>query len=387
MWSAKEALMARKGENIYKRRDGRWEGRFIRGRKEDGTAQYGSIYGRTYAEVKEKLRQKRAEERPQLPRCPLTVKELFEFWLAQKRLSVKPSSFGRYAVLVEKHIIPRLGAYRVDRLTVQKLREYIEWELRSGRVNGEGGLSPKTVNDLVVVLKSALRYAGKTYAVPNELFSEISASAAHQKKTDTFGEKETAALSAAVLLAPDLNGAAYLLSLNSGLRLGEICALKWSDIDFEENVLHVQRTVLRLKTGNKTELAVQTPKSSTSDRFIPLTAEMHTLLKTLRCNAPEDAYVLTGCCDKPMEPRTLQYRFQSFLVRNNLRKRNFHTLRHSFATRCISCGADAKALSEILGHSNVKTTLQIYVHPSMQQKRNYICAVSTLLSPGRAQSA
>ena len=158
--------MARKGENIYKRRDGRWEGRFIRGRKEDGTAQYGSIYGRTYAEVKEKLRQKRAEEKPQLPRCPLTVKELFEFWLAQKRLSVKPSSFGRYAVLVEKHIIPRLGAYRVDRLTVQKLREYIEWELRSGRVNGEGGLSPKTVNDLVVVLKSALRYAGKTYAVP-----------------------------------------------------------------------------------------------------------------------------------------------------------------------------------------------------------------------------
>ena len=127
--------MARKGENIYKRRDGRWEGRFIRGRKEDGTAQYSSLYGRTYTEVQEKLRQKRAEISPQLPRCPMTVKELFDLWLSARHSSVKPSSYARYVILVEKHIIPRLGKQRVDRLTAKKLREYIEWELCNGRAD------------------------------------------------------------------------------------------------------------------------------------------------------------------------------------------------------------------------------------------------------------
>ncbi|MDD6189702.1 MAG: site-specific integrase [Clostridiales bacterium] len=379
--------MARKGENIYKRRDGRWEGRFIRGRKEDGTAQYSSLYGRTYTEVQEKLRQKRAEISPQLPRCPMTVKELFDLWLSARHSSVKPSSYARYVILVEKHIIPRLGKQRVDRLTAKKLREYIEWELCNGRADHKGGLSPKTVNDLVVVLKSALRLAKKKYALPEELFSEISPPAVRQRKIDTMGEQETAVFSAAALAASDLNSAAYLLSLNTGLRLGEICALKWSDVDFTESIIHVRRTVLRVKKGSGTQLSVQSPKSDASDRIVPLTEEMRDLLRLLRGSTPDDAYMLTGQREKPMEPRTMQYRFQSFLKRNGLRERNFHTLRHSFATRCISNGADPKTLSELLGHSNVKTTLQLYVHPSMQQKRAYIYAASTIIPKGQDFSA
>lgn len=368
--------MARKGENIYKRSDGRWEGRYIRGRKPDGRAQYGSIYGKTYTEVRERLKTLKAEKEPKQKRCPLTVKELLDLWLESRQRKVKASSYARYVVLVEGHILPEMGRCSVNSLTAKKLSSYIEYLLQHGRLDGRGGLSAKTVSDIVIIFKSALRLAKKHYSLPDPELLEVEAPAFHQRRVETLGDHETARLSDAVLAAPDLSGAAYLLCLNTGLRLGELCALKWSDFDFTEGTLRVGRTALRRKEGGRTLLAVQSPKSESSRRIIPLTAQMLNLFSSLRGSASDDVYILTQT-SSPMEPRTMQYRFHSFLKRHRLRSHNFHALRHTFATRCIARGADAKTLSEILGHSNVKTTLQLYVHPGMELKRTYIAAAST----------
>ncbi len=372
--------MARKGENIYKRRDGRWEGRYIHGRGPDGQAQYRSVYGKSYKEVRELLRQRKSEQSLALPRCPMTVKELFEQWLYKKRQEIKVSSYCHYASLVQRHIIPELGAIRVGSLTAETLNAFIAQKLRAGRLDGRGGLAPKSVHDLVALCKSALRLAQRKYAIPDSGIWEVKPPAVRQRTIETLGELEAARLSRAVLTKPDLSGAAYLLCLNTGLRLGELCGLKWSDFNFSEGFLQVNRTVLRIKEGDQTRLAVQTPKSEASERTIPLTAELIHLFTRLRGTVPADAYVLTRKANLPMEPRTMQYRFHSFLKKHQLRDHHFHTLRHTFATRCVEQGADAKTLSELLGHSSVKTTLQIYVHPSMEQKRRFLSAVSTLSS-------
>ncbi|MCI8525300.1 MAG: site-specific integrase [Oscillospiraceae bacterium] len=365
--------MARKGENIYKRRDGRWEGRYLCGRKPDGRARYASVYGKSYTEVRERLRPLRAAEAAKLPRCPLTVPALFLGWLEAKRSQIKPSSFARYEMLVRRHILPALGAAQVRTLTAQKLRGFVDGLLRDGRLDGRGGLSPKTVGDIAAVCKSALRLARRQYALAPDLL-EFSAPPVRRRPAEVLSEQESAQLTRAALAGWDLQSAAYLLCLNTGLRLGEVCALKWSDLDLAGGVLRVSRTAIRLKGG----LTVQTPKTAASARTIPLTAQMLSLLAQRRGGAAADAYLLTGRTDRPMEPRTVQYRFHRFLRQNGLKDRNFHTLRHSFATRCMACGADAKLLSEILGHSSVRTTLQLYVHPSLAQKRACLAAASTL---------
>lgn len=168
---------------------------------------------------------------------------------------------------------------------------------------------------------------------------------------------------------------AFLLRLETGIRLGEVCALRWSDVDFTSGLLHIRRTAYRINYGGRTELVTQTPKTDNSLQTIPLTAKMLSILRSFR--AGENDYLFTGS-DKPMEPRTLQYRFQKFLKELGISSRNFHILRHSFATRCIDCGMDIKSLPEILGHANVQVTLQMYVHPSMDSKRSALEAASVL---------
>ena len=369
--------MARKGENIYKRKDGRWEGRYIVGRKPNGKARYASVYGKGYLEVKDKLEKRKGDRLRAMPQCPLTVKLMLEMWLALRVADIKESTYQRYLLLIQMHILPYLGRVRISCLTAETLSTYIRELQKSGRLDGHGGLAPKTVNDVICVLKSALKLVGRKYAVDEDLFN-VKAPTVRSKRVETLGERECEVLTQSILDMPDLNGAAYLLALNSGLRLGEVCGLKWSDISFGERILTVNRTVLRLKMGIKTQLVVQTPKTENSARVIPLTGQMLDLLSALRNGASEDAYIFTGR-RTPMEPRTLQYRFQAFLKNHGLKRHHFHALRHTFATRSIEHGFDAKTLSEMLGHKNVKTTLQLYVHPTMLHKRQIAEAVSSIL--------
>ena len=172
--------------------------------------------------------------------------------------------------------------------------------------------------------------------------------------------------------------AGIILSANCGARLGEVCAAKVSDIDFVNGTFRIERAVQRIKQGEKTQLVIQTPKSESSVRTVPLPTDALEYLQKAVAGLPQDAYILTGRTDKPMEPRTYQYYFESVLRRCGIRKRCYHTLRHTYATRCIEKGIDIKSVSEMLGHSDIATTLRLYIHPSMDSKKQAIQKISFL---------
>lgn len=370
--------MARKGENIYKRRDGRWEGRYIIGRRADGRARYASIYGKNYRDVKEALERKKGEQYRTMPNCSLTVKALMAIWLSLRSAEIKASSYQHYSALIDGHIIPRLGNVRVNNLTAEMVSAFVKELLKKGRRDGRGGLAPSTVSGILSVLRSAIRLAAKKYSIRDIALFDVKGPAVRQAKVETLSAEACEMLARSVITNPDLSGAAYLLALGYGLRLGELCGLKWSDFRFSEGVMTINRTVLRIKDGDRTRLVVQTPKTEAALRQIPVTNEMLLFLSGLREHASEEMFILTGT-QKPMEPRTLQKRFKRFLELHGLQHIRLHGLRHTFATRSINEGFDPKTLSELLGHKNVKTTLQLYVHPSMSQKRKLVEAVSIFL--------
>lgn len=379
--------MPRRGENIYKRKDGRWEGRYSCGRKSNGKAQYVSVYAKTYSEVRKKLLQCKNVQKSsfKINRQDITVRELFDSYLSEQKQKIKESTYARYLSLAKNHILPWFGNDLLSELTSKEVNDFINEKISHGRLDKKNGLSAKTVNDIVSLLKGAIRFAVKNlgFCDANGILN-VQSPSIKRKRVETFSKKETAIMTEIILKKPDITKVGYLLCLNSGLRLGELCALKWSDFDAGEKELHISRTVQRIKENEETKLVIQSPKSINSDRIIPITDEMASLLCEMRGNAPLMAYILTGT-DKPMEPRTMQYRFSAFLKKNGLAVRNFHILRHSFATRCIENGVDPKSVSDILGHANVKTTLNLYVHPSMEQKRAYMRQICTINKPALAQ--
>ena len=370
--------MPRKGENIYKRKDGRWEGRYMAGRKPDGSVKYASIYGRSYRDVKALLEKRKGGKPQSASPGSMTVESLMRVWLSTRITLVKESSYQRYDSLINCHVIPRLGGIRVSRLTSDVLSDFVLKLQREGRLDGCGGLSEKTVSDIMSVLRSALRLAGRKYDINTEALFDVKAPVARQKRVETLGNAEYEGLTRSILAEPDINGAAYLLALNLGLRLGEVCGLKWSDINFAERLLYVNRTAIRVKCGNHTRLTVQTPKTESAAREIPIPGELLSLLLRLKGSRSPDVFILTGSRTMPQEPRTLRAKFERYLRDHGMRSLHFHALRHTFATRCIEHGYDAKTLSELLGHKNVKTTLQLYVHTSLLHKREVVEAIALL---------
>ena len=358
------------GENIYKRKDGRWEARFISGRKPDGCAKYTSVYARTYAAAKAKLeeRKRMVVSRP-AGSCRLTVKELFVWYLSQAE--IKPSTRARYVFLIEHHILPALGSIFVVSLTANQLSDFLNQKRKSGR------LSAKSVHDIGALIKAALRAAVAEYHFPCDALN-AKLPKAKQRKIEPFSSWELAQIGKALLPSANYKDVGILLSATGGLRLGEVCALRVSDIDFKGGTVSIVREVLRIKIGTKTQLVVQTPKSDASIRTVPLPDDVLAYLEKAISGLPENAYVLTGRADKPMEPRTYQYYFASVLRRCGLKKRCYHTLRHSYATQCIEKGVDVKSLSEMLGHADITTTLRLYVHPSMDSKRQAVQKISFL---------
>ena len=367
--------MPKTGENIYKRKDGRWEARFISGRKPDGCAKYTSVYARTYAAAKAKLedRKRMIVSRP-AGSCRLTVKELFVWYLSQAE--IKPSTQARYAFLVEHHILPALGSIFIVSLTANQLSDFLNQKRKSGRLHG-GGLSPKSVRDIGVLIKAALRFASTEYHFYCDALN-AKLPKAKQREIEPFSAWELEQLKKGLLPSPNHKDAGILLSANGGLRLGEVCALRVSDIDFQNGTVSIERAVQRVRQNGKTKLIIQTPKSEKSVRVIPLPNDMMAYLKKAVSGLSQNAYILTGRTDKPMEPRTYQYYFESVLRRCGIRKRSYHTLRHTYATRCIENGIDVKSVSEMLGHADVTTTLRLYVHPSLDSKRQAIQKISFL---------
>lgn len=371
--------MSRKGENIYKRKDKRWEARYIRGRKEDGTALYGYCYGKTYREAKQKLieAQTSAQQhiQPPAPVAPMCMSRFCEEWLQLSRSRVKESTYVKYRGILGKYIIPQFGEQSVLAIN-SVIAEQFGYDLLH-----DDALSPKTVRDVLSVLHSVLRHASRQYpiSVPGvDVFYPKNV----RKEVRFLSQEEQNRLVSYLLQDMDLQKFGTLLTLMTGLRLGELCALRWENVFLEERMIRVDATMQRLKdftyaADTKTKVIITDPKSSTSVRNIPLTEQAVGLCQTFLCPDPK-AFLLTGRANQYLEPRAMQYKLHRYVDDCGLEGVHFHTLRHTFATRCVEVNFEIKTLSEIMGHANPKITLERYVHSSLQLKRENMSKLSNV---------
>ena len=364
-------IMPRKSENIFKRKDGSWEGRYIKAY--DGEkAVYGYVFGKTYSEVKNKkseaLKRIKIEKNQMSTQNKSTKFEnIARQWLEGLKPIRKKSTIVKYMSQLKNYIIPAFGKFKLSEISNEDIISFSNKLLTAGRSGQK--LSPKTVSDILSRMKSIRRFALIRGYEVNYVSNAVEIPL-RQGQIRTLTNSEENKLLRYLKSHFDLTALGILLSLFTGLRIGELCALKWSDFSFGDKEFRVQRTMQRLHnlnedTAKKTFIDIDAPKSPSSVRKIPLPAE---LIKYLKLAYVEDAYVLSGSKDKFVEPRTLENRFKRVLKKCGIEKFNFHVLRHSFATKCVELGFDIKSLSEILGHSSVNITLNRYVHPSMKLK-------------------
>ncbi|MDR1029030.1 MAG: site-specific integrase [Clostridiales Family XIII bacterium] len=388
--------MARRGENIRKRKDGRWEGRFIKTYDETRRAKYGSVYAKSYKECKKKLINARFElgvsRKCETAReGDVKLDELLREWLASIRPSIRISTHVKYRNAVVNHIIPALGNIKAKEITGKQIEKFLLRKRESGRLDNGGGLSVGTVQTLWIILSAALAY-GTDGMFPAHGF-KFRQSKPDVREVCTLNEHEQHRLEGFLLQNLDPSKFGVLLCLYTGLRIGEICSLRWEDIDREHNVIRVKSTVQRIQCpdeaeGKRTKLIIGAPKSKTSLREIPISSCVRNII-TEQYTDRNNGFVVTGGGSAPLDPRTYQYRFQSYLKHAKVNPRNFHALRHSFATNCIRAGFDPKTLSEILGHASVNITLNRYVHSSKDMKQTQMELLSRNRGhfPGSAQGA
>ena len=293
-------------------------------------------------------------------------------WLKEASSELKASSIAKYRNIVDLYLLSKLGERRIDEIDRAAISELISELLTTGGVRNQG-LRPSTINTILSVVKRILDYAYRETGRPSVCFRKLRVNV-QKESVEVLSDSNREKLWTYLLgnLSPCNLG--ILLCLGYGLRIGEICALRWSDFDFDSGVLSISRSLTRRQTfaqeGKKTEIVITSPKSAFSERKIPLAQEHIECLNQLR--REDDAYVLTGKTSRSMEPRVLSYHFKKILQACDVRPIKFHSLRHSFATRWIELGANLKTLSEILGHSSVTVTLNYYVHPSLESKRQNV---------------
>ncbi len=363
--------MSRRGENIYKRKDGRWEGRLMTGRAADGRPAYRYFYSKTYHGVKEKMWNSMEESTfsPQETAAALRYGDILDAWLRSKRLSVKESSYAKYHHSVERYIRPQLGRCTVQALTTQRVETHMQMLLRCGGRGGQG-LAPKTVADIMGIVKDTLSFAAERGTALPCCLTRLSVRQ-EEPHTRVFSHEEQQRLTAFLLDGMDGSKLGVLLCLYTGMRIGEVCALRWENIPPQRRVLQIRQTVQRVQNTDpqaaaRTRLLFSSPKSRCSLRDIPIPAALVPMINTQR--RPDEAFVLTGEAGYCLEPRAMQHRFKRYLRLCGVADAGFHTLRHTFATRCVEMGFELKSLSEILGHANVSITLNRYVHASFALK-------------------
>lgn len=360
--------MARRGENVFKRKDGRWEARYVKSRELSGKIQYGFCYGKTYREAKEKAAQCRATlsigaVMPVARGCRAFALFCAE-WLCLKKSSTKESTYVKYDTILARHILPKLGGCppaSVDTQLVERFKQELLYK----------GLAVKTVRDILAVLRSILKYATGQYP---GMFPPVQIVYPREprKEARVLSMEEQSRFSAYLQTDMDACKFGVLLALRTGLRIGELCALRWENISLHNRTIRVNATMQRLRDCDhagkrKTKVMISSPKSDASIRMIPLTDSAAKLCRQCNPHCP-DAYLLTGT-EQFMEPRQLQKRLAKYTQACGLEGVHFHTIRHTFATRCVEAGFEIKSLSEILGHSDTSLTLGRYVHSSMELKR------------------
>ena len=294
----------------------------------------------------------------------VTFSEIAKNWLNYKCNSVKESTYYKYKYVIDKYLILNL-----KNISLKKLSQY-DFNLLIQSFNY---LDKSTIKLLITVLKSILKFAERKYDIDlkTDLIKYINKT---QIELQVFTAQEKQKLINYCYNDFSLKSIGILISLYTGLRIGELCALKWQNIDLINDTISITQTLQRVYTNNSTHILIDSPKSSSSFRKIPINKKLHNILYRLNQTNiyTSTTYFLTGLDNKFIEPRNYQYTFKQILKNLNLPNYNFHILRHTFATDCININMDVKSLSQILGHSNVNITLSKYVHPSFENTKKYL---------------
>jgi len=304
-----------------------------------------------------------------------TFKEIAARWCEDKRNYVKRSTFAAYALTLTNHLLPTFGdCSAISEVDVQS---FVLDKLTAG-------LSQKTIKDILIVLKMITKFGYKQRVFPHCEWDVKFPTEHKNDKLPVLAVTDQRKLMKYLSSNFTFRNLGILICLNTGMRIGEICGLRWSDIDIQQGIITVNRTIERIYVADgetrKTELIISTPKTQNSLREIPLTKELLKILKPLKAVVNSDFYVLSNE-EKPIEPRTYRNYYKKVLATLNIPLIKFHGLRHSFATRCIESNCDYKTVSTILGHSNISTTLNLYVHPNMEQKKR--CVAKMMKSLGK----
>lgn len=374
--------MARKGENICKRKDGRWEARYIVSHDENGRAKYRSVYGKTYTEAKKKrqeamlkLAEMNYEEQPKAG----TVESVAYAWIRDCSHKWKESTKCRYQEKLDIYILPHFGKRELSDISTAEVEAFISMI----QVDGMPGRKPVgtgTARSVLTVLKQirihALKMDHPVRFNPDCIIVRV-----HKADITVFSESEEKKLVAQLSTDMDETDAGFLTCLFTGIRVGELCALNCDNIDLEDGVIRIRATMQRLPDHSgghkKTKITIDAPKSECSVRDIPINKDLSEVLR--RFHKP-GAFLLTGDKEKFVEPKTMENRFKRILKKCGLRSAGVHSCRHTFSCRCIERGMDPKTLSEILGHANVATTLNTYVHSNRKNKENGLNMLSDLFA-------
>lgn len=349
--------MSRRGENIFKRRDGRWEARYVKEVTLDGRKKYGSVYAKTYREVKAKQQICINQPLGSTAKTAMTIGELMSKWLENSKDQLKISSYQKYQTIVRNHISDKLGGLPLKCITLRLITQFVDSLIK------EKHLSAETANQVIIVLEMGFKYARERYQA---VLPEVRLLKTSKSSMRVFSPMEQKIFVKRLLEVDDVFSIGILFALYTGLRIGELCALRWEDIS--DNTIHISKTMQRLKNSlGNTEIMIFPPKTESSDRIIPVPKALAALIAERR---KAGGYMLTQTNGRPVEPRLMQRKFSKLVDECGLDSANFHTLRHTFATRCVEAGVDVKTLSEILGHSDVKTTLNKYVHSSFELKQS-----------------
>ena len=292
-----------------------------------------------------------------------SIKEVSDLWKREKKQYVKQSTYAAYILILENHILPAFGGNTT--ICEDDVQGFVFDKL-------ESGMRQKTVRDIVIVLKMVVRYGAKLGldwkpdwqlhypTLQSKDAIEVLSIENHRKIMNYIQSNFT------------FKNLGVYVCLSSGLRIGEICALKWEDIDIREQVIHVRRTLERVyvmdEEPRRTVLIEGMPKTANSVRDIPITGNLMKMIKPL-CGIVNPAYYILSNENKPIEPRTYRNYYKALMRKLGIPEIKFHGLRHSFATRCIESNCEYKTVSVLLGHSNIGTTLNLYVHPNLEQKK------------------
>lgn len=358
--------MSKRGENIYKRKDGRWEGRLL---QEDGNYKY--IYGKSYREVKNKkgcIQEEKDSKAEKSIIKKTQASTLFEDWIREDVSGkVKPSTFESYYYCVNKYIIPIFQKTGNDRITDQSIAQFLEI------INCNESLAQSTKNKIITIFKIALE--GALQKNGQKYIPEVTNAGKRFQRSsaplEVFSVKEQYRIEQVIRQQGDIRALGVLICFYTGIRLGEVCALKWGNIDFDRGTMMIENSIVRTKNfqecneKTKTKLEVNSPKSLSSLRSIPLPEFLLDQMKASRC--ADNTFVLSGK-GKPIDPRTFQREFKMILKEAGVRDRKLHAIRHTFATRALEAGVDVKTLSELMGHANATITLRVYAHSLMEQK-------------------